>query len=107
MTGLFDVWRPSIGAPRDPVAILLRQVVEAQQTAAARGEAEAAHTALAVAEARREYETKLAAAMSSMQDSHAQRCDLLEQHWQQAAQVGQQTRREGSQRGGSRLLRSL
>ncbi|GAQ86334.1 hypothetical protein KFL_002830110 [Klebsormidium nitens] len=62
------------------------QMLAAQQAVAARGEAEAAATALAVAQARSEYESKLAAALRSLQDSHAERCDLLEQHWQQASQ---------------------
>lgn len=80
---------------RNPLTIVLTytgpslQVLAAQQAVAARGEAESAATALAVAQARREYESKLAAALRSMQDSHAERCDLLEQHWQQASQVRQ------------------
>ncbi len=69
----------------------LLQVVAAQQAVAARAEAEAAQTALAVAEVRHEYDTRLAAAMRAMQDSHAERCSLLEQDMEQAVQVSGQS----------------
>src|SRR5689334_19918875 len=65
----------------------LMQVVAAQQALAARGDAEAAHTALAVAAVRHEYDIKLTAAMHAMQDSHQERCQVLEHRWQQTVQV--------------------